>query len=121
MQFRVKGLGLRISQVKTGVPVAKLEILWIVRRVCLAEGPNHGYIFGGPHNEDYRILGSILGPHRFMETTMSASLHLKKRFTEIGIGKRFRLGGQHQQRFRVFRVWGSRGKQEQEGFLRNGG
>ena len=23
---------------------------------------NHGYLFGGPHNKDYSILGSILGP-----------------------------------------------------------
>ena len=23
---------------------------------------NWGYLFGGPHNKDYRILGFILGP-----------------------------------------------------------
>ena len=26
---------------------------------------NYGYLFGGPHNEDYSILGSILGSPYF--------------------------------------------------------
>ena len=26
---------------------------------------NYGYLFGGPHNKDYSILGSILGPPYF--------------------------------------------------------
>ena len=30
---------------------------------------NHGYIFGGPHNKDYNILGFIWGP-LFWETTI---------------------------------------------------
>ena len=27
--------------------------------------PNYGYLFGGPHNKDYSILGSILGSPYF--------------------------------------------------------
>ena len=29
-----------------------------------------GTLFGGPHNKDYSIWGSILGSHYFWETTM---------------------------------------------------
>ena len=45
---------------------------------------NYGYLFGGPNNKDYSILGSILGFPLFWETTIS-TLPLQV-FCGVGLG-----------------------------------
>ena len=44
---------------------AAFQVLQMTFRLKLlhevAVSQNYGYLFGGPHNKDYRILGSILG------------------------------------------------------------
>ena len=38
--------------------------------------PNLGYVLGGPHSEDYSILGSILGP------ALYGNCHISKNFPQ---------------------------------------
>ena len=38
-----------------------------VLRFLMGVSQNQGYLFGGPHNNDYGILGSILGSPFFWE------------------------------------------------------
>ena len=34
---------------------------WDLLELQMGVSQNYGYLFGGPHNKDYSILGSILG------------------------------------------------------------
>ena len=45
-------------------PAMQLSCLLTVNR-NLGVSQNYGYLFGGPHNKDYSILGSILGSPYF--------------------------------------------------------
>ena len=38
---------------------------WQFSAVYVKVSQNYGYLVGGPHNKDYSILGSILGPRYF--------------------------------------------------------
>ena len=56
---------------------------------------NQGYLFGGPYNKDYSILGSILGSPYFGKLPdQSVRTHKSGSFPDIraqGLGLRFRF------------------------------